>query len=845
MIVTTAHERPRPSPYSFDSRSTRKSGAPGAPALRHLSHDFGVNVQARVRRALERAFGLPVAATTPRVRRALGFEALEGRLVKTATLMMVTDSDVAGGGSSGTQSWDAAEIMSFGGSGFTLDPGTTAGSFSRLMDMRDFGGNPVIDALELVQEDITIAGVTLARGSILFSTAQDETIDGQVFDKTDLIVFTPATEGDYSSGTFSLLIDGTDLNISGNLAAIALVTENTTVGDVNLTAGTFLISAWGGNMLAGYGGSSQGKDVIAFTATSLGSTTSGARSMLIDGQDIGLSGHVTGIHLVQSSMTLGDTSLSAGQLILSLSAGGSSVGDNEISVTSQDMFVLDVTDAGNNTDATATLLFDGSEVNLGSANLGDFTIQGDGGGGAPNNAPTTSGLADVSVSEDAPPTDIDLHADFADVEDADSALAYTVVGNTNPALFSGVTVNPATGTLTLSYAGNAYGVAHVTVRATDSQGAWVESTFDVTVAAVNDTPTTSGLADVSVSEDAPPTEVDLHAAFADVEDADSALTYNVVGNTNPALFSGVTVNPATGKLTLSYAPDESGLAELTIRATDTNGEWAESVLAVEVEAEFGAPASPPGDSVPPPSDQPPHAGPQDPPPPGGIVLPVGIDLPVQVAEPGNLPSASSGPSGGEPNGPSADAPPLWTGTDTGLLDGGGGQSGSAGELEERLVMLIVPDMAKEIEAESEQQGDTLVKRGRGWSAETLDPQEKATGIEAPPGTPIEAALSDWDGAEESLDPLFADLDDLARQMSGDEKMGTSQWLLAGVGTTLTAGTVVWSGSRTLLTAAFATGAPYWQQFDPLQVLEGPKRKRRWFRWAGRNEAEETLETLVE
>ena len=159
---------------------------------------------------------------------------------------------------------------------------------------------------------------------------------------------------------------------------------------------------------------------------------------------------------------------------------------------------------------------------------------------------------------------------FADVEDADNALTYTVVGNTNAALFTGTAVNGVAGTLTLDYAPDSNGTADVTVRATDTSGAFVESTFTVTVNPVNDTPTSS-IGNVTVNEDAPDSVIDLFAAFADIEDADAALTYTVVANTNAALFTSTAVNAVAGTLTLDYAPDSNGTADLTVRATDTSG----------------------------------------------------------------------------------------------------------------------------------------------------------------------------------------------------------------------------------------------------------------------------------
>ena len=156
---------------------------------------------------------------------------------------------------------------------------------------------------------------------------------------------------------------------------------------------------------------------------------------------------------------------------------------------------------------------------------------------AVNDTPTTSGIADIIVAEDAADSVVDLFAAFADVEDLDSALTYTITNNTNPGLFTATTIDGGAGSLTLDYAADQNGSSDITVRATDTGGEFVETTFTVTVNAVNDTPTTSGIADIVVAEDAADSVVDLFAAFADVEDLDSALTYSITNNTNPGLFT--------------------------------------------------------------------------------------------------------------------------------------------------------------------------------------------------------------------------------------------------------------------------------------------------------------------
>lgn len=95
-------------------------------------------------------------------------------------------------------------------------------------------------------------------------------------------------------------------------------------------------------------------------------------------------------------------------------------------------------------------------------------------------SPTTTGLADVSVLVGSLPTAIDLFAAFADTEDADNQLAYTVTAVSNPALFADYEANATTGTLTLTYSGE-QGTSDMTVRVFDTSSLFVETTFTVTV----------------------------------------------------------------------------------------------------------------------------------------------------------------------------------------------------------------------------------------------------------------------------------------------------------------------------------------------------------------------------
>ena len=109
------------------------------------------------------------------------------------------------------------------------------------------------------------------------------------------------------------------------------------------------------------------------------------------------------------------------------------------------------------------------------------------------------------------------------------------------------------------------------------------ATVSVLVNAVNDGPTTTGIAGFVVTDNAPNTEIDLFEAFSDVEDADADLTFEVVDNTNSSLFQNFEIDGDTGTLTLDYASGASGITALTIRATDTNGASVQTTFNVQVQ----------------------------------------------------------------------------------------------------------------------------------------------------------------------------------------------------------------------------------------------------------------------
>jgi hypothetical protein len=185
-------------------------------------------------------------------------------------------------------------------------------------------------------------------------------------------------------------------------------------------------------------------------------------------------------------------------------------------------------------------------------------------------------IDDVVVDINAPNTVLDVSGAFDDADLGD-VLVFSVTNNTNSGL---VTPNLAGSDLSLSYASDQLGVADITVRATDADGLWAEDTFTVSVILINDPPVlVNPIADVAVDEDAPDTLVELSNVFDDIDLGD-VLSLSVWSNSNPDL---VTASIAGTELTLAYASDQSGVAEIIVRAEDGEGEWVEDSFTVTVD----------------------------------------------------------------------------------------------------------------------------------------------------------------------------------------------------------------------------------------------------------------------
>jgi hypothetical protein len=119
----------------------------------------------------------------------------------------------------------------------------------------------------------------LSDGSILLSLTGASSIPGVgTVDDSDILRFVPSSLGTSTSGTFQWYFDGSDVGLTSNGEDVDAIT---------LAAnGDLILSTAGGFSVPGAMGADE--DMIRFSPTALGASTSGSWSVYFDGSDVGL-----------------------------------------------------------------------------------------------------------------------------------------------------------------------------------------------------------------------------------------------------------------------------------------------------------------------------------------------------------------------------------------------------------------------------------------------------------------------------------------------------------------------------------------------------------------------------
>ena len=163
---------------------------------------------------------------------------------------------------------------------------------------------------------------------------------------------------DETTGNWALEFDGSDVGI-GSLEISGMAV---------LPGGDIIMSFTGAGTVGGL--AVDDSDIVQFTPTSLGSTTSGSFSMYFDGSDVGLT---------TNGEDIDGLSLRGGQLAITTLGSASA---NGLGTTRDEDILLFSGSLGSNTSGTFSQLFDGSDVGLNNSGGEDvdaitFTTAGD------------------------------------------------------------------------------------------------------------------------------------------------------------------------------------------------------------------------------------------------------------------------------------------------------------------------------------------------------------------------------------------------------------------------------------------------------------------------------------
>jgi len=246
--------------------------------------------------------------------------------------------------------------------------------FSLLFDGSDVGlGSATLSAFDVISDT-----------EILMSFSDTVTLSGVgTVDHSDVVKFTATSLGDQTTGTFSLYLDGSDVDLTRNGEGIDALTL--------LPDGSLLISTKGVIRVAGVNGADE--DIVQFTPTTLGEDTAGSWAFFFDGSDVGLADD-NGEDVNAISLT------PTGQLMFSTDGGFQALGQ---SGSNADVALFTASSTGDVTTGSfdPELFFEGSEFGL-FDNLSGVDLLGVATDSSPNTAPdaqddTAATLADTPL----------------------------------------------------------------------------------------------------------------------------------------------------------------------------------------------------------------------------------------------------------------------------------------------------------------------------------------------------------------------------------------------------------------------------------------------------------------
>lgn len=197
----------------------------------------------------------------------------------------------------------------------------------------------VLGALDIVENRDFGNQVVVPPASLYLSLNGSQTLNSIAFADEDVIAF--------NGSTFAMYFDGSDVGIGGRrLDAFSII-----------SATEILMSFDTDGTVTGLG-TVDDSDIVKFTATSLGTTTSGTFSLYFDGSDVGLTTADEDVDAVEI--------LSNGDLLIS-TLGNSTVTGLAGTNADEDILRFTPTSLGATTAGSWAVYFDGSDVGLTAA----------------------------------------------------------------------------------------------------------------------------------------------------------------------------------------------------------------------------------------------------------------------------------------------------------------------------------------------------------------------------------------------------------------------------------------------------------------------------------------------
>ncbi|GAA4950005.1 hypothetical protein GCM10025791_32860 [Halioxenophilus aromaticivorans] len=265
----------------------------------------------------------------------------QGLLISTAD-----DVDAAIGEAGGSGSWTEGDAVSATSMSFAPSGSETA-RFDVQFDLSKFMLDETagINAIHFVDNDVSVGLYDLEAGDIVFSvdgTAALLNSDGSWFTgkRGDVLAFRPDTVGDYTAGTFSMVVE----QIAGSnddLQALTVVEQTTTVAGNTLNPGDILFV-------------SSDKDydeaIYRYYYTDILVLTTPSTAAIIEegdteeddfGWNLNLAG-INGLELLETEQTVGGVTFSAGTLLVA-SDGDEAVLSLSFSGSSTDLELADAT----------------------------------------------------------------------------------------------------------------------------------------------------------------------------------------------------------------------------------------------------------------------------------------------------------------------------------------------------------------------------------------------------------------------------------------------------------------------------------------------------------------------